>query len=667
MVFSSLLIANRGEIAVRIARACADAGIRSVAVYAPEDRDAMHARMADEAFALPGATVAETYLDPAAIVGAARRSGADAVHPGYGFLSESPALARAVGEAGLAWVGPPAEALELVSDKVSARALAARAGVATVPASPGPVADAESIVRFGAEHGYPLVVKACHGGGGRGMRVVWAPGEAAEALAACQREAAAAFGRAECFVERFLERPRHVETQCLADSHGGVAVLSTRDCSVQRRHQKLIEEAPAPFLSGDQTAALASASRALLLAAGYRGAATCEFLIDQDGSAHFMEINPRLQVEHPVTEEVTGVDLVREQLRLAWGEDLGYAEALAQGHAIEFRINCEDPSRGFLPSPGLIGDLRLPGGPGVRCDFGYAAGDALSGSFDSLIGKVVVWGRDRAAALARSRRALRELAVDGVATLTGFHRAVLESPAFAAATADQFAVHTRWVESEFAPVVAGLPAGVDAAGSAPGGLTAAGPPATSRLVVEVGGKRLEVVLPAELGGGVGRGAGAGVDGGGNAGGGSGGNAGGGSGAGTGAGGHASAGGGGAAAAGAGGRPGAGVGGGAAAGTGDRSEPGSPGLGSAPRRSSRKAAGSSVGASADGSITAPMQGTVVRLAVAEGEAVATGDLLVVLEAMKMEQPLTAPKAGLVTALNAALGQRVPTGHVLCVIS
>ncbi|MDR2378679.1 MAG: ATP-grasp domain-containing protein [Bifidobacteriaceae bacterium] len=598
MVFSRLLIANRGEIAVRIARACADAGIRSVAVYAPEDRDAMHVRVADEAFALGGESLAETYLNPAAVVDAAVRAAADAVHPGYGFLAESAGLARAVAEAGLTWVGPPPKALELVSNKLSARALAARAGVAMVPASPGPVADAEAIIRFGSEHGYPLVVKACYGGGGRGMRVARSADQAAEALAACRRESEAAFGRPECFVERFLERPRHVETQCLADALGAVAVVSTRDCTVQRRHQKLIEEAPAPFLSARQAAAMAAASRSLLFEAGYRGAATCEFLIAPSGEVFFMEINPRLQVEHCVTEEVTGVDLVREQLRIAWGEELGYADAPAAGHAIEFRINAEDPAGGFLPAPGLIRALRLPGGPGVRCDFGYDAGDALTGSYDSLIGKVTVRGRDRAEALARGRRALAELRVDGVPTVRDFHLAVCSDPAFAASAAADFAVHTGWIEQEFAPVVAGLAPTTAADPARPAA-------ATARMVVEVDGKRLEVVLPAELAGG-------------------------------------------------------------AEALGDSGPAGGAGATppAAPRRVARKSAGA--GASGDGSVSAPMRGTVVRVATAEGESVRAGDLLVVLEAMKMEQPLTAPRGGVVRSLDAVAGQNVAAGHLLCLI-
>ncbi|MDR1441974.1 MAG: ATP-grasp domain-containing protein [Bifidobacteriaceae bacterium] len=595
MVFSSLLIANRGEIAVRIARACTEAGIRSVAVYSPEDRDAMHVRVADEAFALPGQTASDTYLNPAAIVAVALKAGADAVHPGYGFLAESAELAQAAGRAGLIWIGPSPAALELVSNKVSARALAARAGVSMVPASDGPVDSAADVERFGAEYGYPLVIKACYGGGGRGMRVVESAVQAGPALATCQRESQAAFGRPECFVELFLARPRHVETQCLADAQGTVAVVSTRDCTVQRRHQKLVEEAPAPFLSPDQDERLRSASRALLTKAAYTGAATCEFLVSAAGEVFFMEINPRLQVEHPVTEEVTGVDLVREQLRIAAGEELGYTDVLAYGHAIEFRINAEDPANGFLPSPGMIRSLRLPGGPGVRCDFGYEAGDALTGSYDSLIGKVIVRGRDRAQALARGRRALAELKVEGVGTVKHFHRTVLEDPTFTAAAPGQFTVHTRWVDTDFAPVVAALPPA-----------TALDPelppvPATSRMIVEVGGKRLEVVLPAPL-----------------------------------------------------------------AGSAVASPATGPAAPLAPRRTPKKTAGSRGGRTSSGSVVAPMQGTVVRVAVAEGDSVAEGDLVVVLEAMKMEQPLTAPRAGTVTKLNAEPGQRVSSGHLLGVV-
>jgi acetyl-CoA/propionyl-CoA carboxylase biotin carboxyl carrier protein len=567
-------------------------------VYAPQDRDALHVRVADQAFALPGSTPAETYLNVDAVVAAALRSGARAVHPGYGFLAESASLARAVADAGLAWIGPPPEALEEVSNKLSARRLAERAGAPLIPATAGPVENADAVVEFAGGCGYPVVVKAAYGGGGRGMRVVRDASEAGEALAACRREALAAFGRDECFAERFLERPRHVETQCLADAHGDVAVVSTRDCTVQRRHQKLVEEAPAPFLTAAQTEALRSASRMLLLAAGYQGAATCEFLIAQDGAVNFMEVNPRLQVEHPVTEEVTGVDLVLEQFRIAAGEPLGFGDLEPRGHAIEFRINAEDPAAGFLPAPGTLTGLRLPGGPGVRCDFGYEAGDTLTGEFDSMVGKVVVSGRDRAEALSRSRRALRELKVEGLATVRDFHRAVVEAPEFAAQDTDDFRVHTRWIEEEFADALAALPPASRHAD--PAGAPEAAP--TTRMVVEVGGKRLEVVLPAELAGGL-----------------------------------------------------------AAAGPAGAAPPAPQ-----PRRAAPRGGGTASGASADGAVAAPMRGTVVRLAAAEGDRVAAGDLLVVLEAMKMEQPLTAPRAGTVRHLDVAPGDQVATGQVLCVV-
>jgi len=584
---TKVLIANRGEIAVRIARACADAGLTSVAVYSPEDRDALHVRMADQAFALDGESVAETYLSIEAVLAAATKSGADTVHPGYGFLAESPAFARAVVAAGLTWVGPTAKALETLGNKVAARAVAASVGAPLVAASP-PVAAASDVTDFARQHGLPLLIKASHGGGGRGMRVIDSLDGVDEALAAAKREAKLAFDNGEVFVEQYVTRPRHIETQCLADAGGTVAVVSTRDCTVQRRHQKLIEEAPAPGLSPCQLEQVTGASRAILQAVGYKGAATCEFLLDSDGSVFFMEVNPRLQVEHPVTEAVTGVDLVREQFRLAAGEALGYESVPVTGHAIEFRINGEDPANGFLPVPGTLTDLRLPGGPGVRCDFGYEIGDALTGSYDSLIGKVIVSGASRQQALERSRRALREFKADGVATVRNFHRAVVETADFA----DDFSIHTGWLESEFALTLAELaPATVNESGLP-------SPEPTARMVVQVDGKRLEVILPAAL-------TAAGV----------------------------------------------GLAGGAAA----------------PRRSARKTAGTKLGRGSDGQVTAPMQGTVIRVAVTEGQAVAEGDVLIVLEAMKMEQPLAAPTAGVVQSLSAQPGARVAAGQVLCVVA
>ncbi|HWV79735.1 MAG TPA: biotin carboxylase N-terminal domain-containing protein, partial [Isoptericola sp.] len=389
---SKVLVANRGEIAVRIARACTDAGIASVAVYADSDRDALHVRLADEAFALQGQRAADTYLDVEKLLDVARRSGADAVHPGYGFLSENAQFAQAVIDAGLVWIGPPPAAIESLGDKVSARHIAQAAGAPLVPGTADPVQGADEVHAFAAEHGLPIAIKAAFGGGGRGLKVARTADEIDELYESAVREAVAAFGRGECFVERYLDRPRHVETQCLADSHGNVVVVSTRDCSLQRRHQKLVEEAPAPFLTPEQEAELDRASRAILAEAGYVGAGTCEFLVGTDGTLSFLEVNTRLQVEHPVTEEVTGIDLVREQLRIAAGEPLGYDSTTVRGHSFEFRINGEDPAAGFLPSPGTVTTLRWPSGPGVRVDTGVVEGDTISGAFDSMIAKLVVTG-----------------------------------------------------------------------------------------------------------------------------------------------------------------------------------------------------------------------------------------------------------------------------------
>jgi len=600
-LITKVLVANRGEIAVRIARACRDAGVASVAVYSDTDRDALHVHVADEAYALDGARAAETYLDIPKLLDVARRCGADAVHPGYGFLSENAQFAQAVTDAGLVWVGPPPAAIEALGDKVSARHIAQRAGAPLVAGTPEPVRDVAEIHAFAAEHGLPVAIKAAFGGGGRGLKVAREADEIDEMYESAVREAVAAFGRGECFVERYLDRPRHVETQCLADAHGTVVVVSTRDCSLQRRHQKLVEEAPAPFLTDAQQQTLVAASQAILREAGYVGAGTCEFLVGADGTVSFLEVNTRLQVEHPVTEEISGIDLVREQLRIAAGEPLGYTEVVTRGHSLEFRINGEDPAAGFLPAPGRISRLRFPSGPGVRVDSGVVEGDTVSGLFDSMIAKLVVTGATRRQAVERARRALAELEVVGIPTVVPFHRAVLESEAFVPADdTTPFTVHTRWIETEFAQTVAGLgrPAPAQEEAQLPDG-------ALERVVVEVGGKRLEVVLPAALG--LGRTSGTGPGRGG-----------------------------------AGARPGAG-----------------------PRRTSRPRAGRSGGSNGT-TLASPMQGTIVKVAVAEGAQVAEGDLVVVLEAMKMEQPLVAHRAGTVRSLTAGVGSSVSAGSAICEI-
>ncbi|WP_431835927.1 acetyl/propionyl/methylcrotonyl-CoA carboxylase subunit alpha [Cellulomonas sp. Y8] len=593
---SKVLVANRGEIAVRIARACRDAGLASVAVYADPDREALHVRVADEAYALDGARAAETYLDIAKLLDVARRSGADAVHPGYGFLSENAEFAQAVLDAGLVWVGPPPAAIRDLGDKVSARHIAQRAGAPLVAGTPDPVSGAEEVHAFVREHGLPVAIKAAFGGGGRGLKVARTSEEIDELYDSAVREAVAAFGRGECFVERYLDRPRHVETQCLADEHGTVVVVSTRDCSLQRRHQKLVEEAPAPYLSDAQRAQLVDASVAILQEAGYVGAGTCEFLVAADGTISFLEVNTRLQVEHPVSEEISGIDLVREQLRIADGEPLGYDHVETRGHSFEFRLNGEDPAAGFLPAPGKISTLRYPAGPGVRVDSGVVEGDTVSGAFDSMIAKLVVTGATRQQAAERARRALAELEIAGIPTVVPFHRAVMAEPAFVPTDPEQpFAVHTRWIETEFAdrlPTLTGTPA-VTASGPDEDGE----PTELERVVVEVGGKRLEVVLPAALALRAGRGR--------------------------------------AAAAG-------------------------------PRRSApRRAAGRPAAASGN-ALTSPMQGTIVKVAVGEGDTVAEGDLVVVLEAMKMEQPLVAHRAGTIASLSADVGGMVAAGTAICEI-
>ena len=579
-----VLIANRGEIAVRVIRACADEGIESVAVYADPDRDALHVRLADHAFSLGGSTAAESYLDIAKIIGAAKESGADSVHPGYGFLSENADFAQAVIDAGLIWIGPPPAAIRSLGDKVSARHIAQRAGAPQVPGTPDPVNDATEVTAFAQEYGLPVAIKAAFGGGGRGLKVARTLEEIPELYESAVREAVAAFGRGECFVERYLDNPRHVETQVLADQAGNVVVVSTRDCSLQRRHQKLIEEAPAPFLTEKQREALYSSSKAIIKEAGYYNAGTCEFLIGTDGTISFLEVNTRLQVEHPVSEEVAGIDLVREQFRIARGGTIDYPDPELRGHSIEFRINGEDPGRGFLPGPGKLALWQLPSGPGVRVDTGFEAGDVIGGNFDSLLAKLIVTGKDRQEALQRSRRALAEFNVDGIATALTFHRVVVNDPAFAPADEHTpFTVHTRWIETEFnneIPAYSGDSAELDENS------------ARKSVVVEVNGKRLEVTLPQGFGA-------------------------------------------------------------------ESSEP----TPTAKKRERKKA---SANVSGD-ALTAPMQGTIVKIDVAEGQEVSAGDLIVVLEAMKMEQPLTAHKSGKITALNAEVGTTVPAGTVLCEIT
>jgi acetyl-CoA/propionyl-CoA carboxylase biotin carboxyl carrier protein len=581
-----VLIANRGEIAVRIVRACRDAGLASVAVYAEPDLNALHVQMADEAYALGGATSAETYLDIEEIVKTAAQAGADAVHPGYGFLAENADFARAVIVAGLTWIGPPPEAIEALGDKVRARHIATEVGAPLTPGTKDPVSGADEVVAFGQEHGYPLAIKAAFGGGGRGLKVAWKESEVADLYDSAVREAVAAFGRGECFVERYLDRPRHVETQCLADSHGNVVVVSTRDCSLQRRHQKLVEEAPAPFLTEEQTDALYTSSKAILSKAGYVGAGTCEFLVGQDGTVSFLEVNTRLQVEHPVSEEVTGLDLVREMFRIAEGEEIGYGDPAPRGHSIEFRINAEDPARNFMPAPGTITSWNAPSGPGVRLDAGYTAGMTVPQVFDSLIGKLIVTGASRQQALERSARALGEFEVGGMPTVLPFHRAVVTDPAFAG---EPLTVHTRWIETEF-----------DTEMPAQDSAEAAEAAERETVTVEVGGKRLEVVLPAGLG---------------------------------------------------------------AVGAPRRGAQGARGDGKSPR----KREGSGGGRPPRGnSLLSPMQGTIVKIVAEEGKQVASGDTVVVLEAMKMEQPLTAHKDGTVTGLAVEVGQTVSAGATICEI-
>lgn len=582
---SKILIANRGEIAVRVIRAARDEGLQTVAVYADPDRDAQHVKLADEAYALGGATAAQSYLVMDKLIEIAIRSGADAVHPGYGFLSENAQFAQKCIDAGLTWIGPSPESITQLGDKVAARHIAQKVGAPLVPGTKDPVKSADEVVAFADEHGLPIAVKAAFGGGGRGIKVARDRESIVEMYESAVREATAAFGRGECFIERFLDSPRHVETQCLADAHGNVVVVSTRDCSLQRRNQKLIEEAPAPYLSDEQNKRLYEASRAILREAGYQGAGTCEFLVGTDGTISFLEVNTRLQVEHPVSEEISGLDLVREQFRIARGEKIEEKDPVLRGHSFEFRINGEDAGRSFMPAPGTIEKMTVPTGPGVRWDSGFVAGDVIGGNFDSMLAKLIVTGADREQALQRARRALAELSIEGMPTVIPFHRVVLDDPAFAPAEGGEFKVHTRWIETEFnntIPMYSGAPGSVDSDEDE-----------RTTVVVEVNGKRMEVSLP-DLGGGT--------------------------------------------------KPAA--------------KP------AAKTRKSRSARGAAKGGGDE--LTSPMQGTIVKVAASDGDTVAEGDLILVLEAMKMEQPITAHKAGKVSGLSAKPGDTVTSGAVLATI-
>ncbi len=589
-----VLIANRGEIAVRVIRACRDAGLGNVAVYADSDRDALHARLADEAYALGGDTAASTYLRVDKLLDIASRSGADAVHPGYGFLAENADFAQAVISAGLTWIGPTPQAIRDLGDKVTARHIASRAGAPLVPGTPEPVAGPDEVIAFAAEYGLPVAIKAAFGGGGRGLKVARTLEEIPAMFDSATREAVAAFGRGECYVERYLDQPRHVEAQVLADQHGNVIVVGTRDCSLQRRHQKLVEEAPAPFLTKAQRSSIHDSAKAICREAGYHGAGTVEYLVGVDGTISFLEVNTRLQVEHPVTEETAGVDLVREQFRIADGEKLRFSSDPApRGHSIEFRINGEDAGRGFLPAPGVVSMLRLPEGPGVRVDTGVESGSVIGGNFDSLLAKVIVTGESRSEALERARRALDEMIVEGLPTVLPFHRLIVRDPAF---VAEPFRVHTRWIETEWVNAVEPY------VGSASAEAT---PEDRTTIVVEVSGKRIEVSVPV------------------------------------------------------------GPFAGSFAGTGASAAPsrGAPSRGAAPRRGGRKEHAAAVSGDA---LTSPMQGTIVKVAVTEGDTVAEGDLVVVLEAMKMEQPLNAHKTGVIKGLVADVGVTVSAGAVICEI-
>ena len=564
-----VLIANRGEIAVRVIRACQDHGLESVAIYSDEDRNSLHAQMATHAYALGGITAATTYLNIPRIIEVAKQSGADAVHPGYGFLSENALFAQSVIDAGLIWIGPPPSAIKALGDKVSARKIAAKAGAPLVAGTADPVDNADEIISFAKEHGLPVAIKAAHGGGGRGLKIAHTLEEIPEAFASAVREAIAGFGRGECFVERYLEKPRHVETQVLVDQSGNAVVVSTRDCSLQRRHQKLVEEAPAPFLSDKQIDELYRSSKAIMKEAGYVGAGTCEFLIGVDGTISFLEVNTRLQVEHPVSEEVTGIDLVRQQFRIAMGEDLGFGDPEIRAHSFEFRINGEDPGRSFLPAPGRITQWQIPTGPGVRVDAGFRNGDTIGGNFDSLLAKLIVTGSTREEAVQRARRALAEFNIGGLATALPFHKAIMEDPAFT----EKFSVYTSYIENEFKNEIPPF------AQSALDSQTHA---AAEHLVTEVNGKRFEIFVHAPE----------------------------------------------------------------------------------PVHKRHRAKQGASGASTGTALASPMQGTVVKIAVEEGQHVEAGELIMVLEAMKMEQPLNAHRSGVISNLSAVIGETVSSGSTLC---
>ena len=564
-----VLIANRGEIALRVIRACKDHGLESVAIYAEEDRDALHTQSANFAYSLNGTVAKDTYLNIPKIIALAKESGADAVHPGYGFLSENADFAQAVVDAGLIWIGPPPSAISALGDKVSARRIAARAGAPLVAGTKDPVTGHDEVLAFAKEHGLPVAIKAAFGGGGRGLKVARTMEEIPELYASAVREAIAGFGRGECFVERYLDKPRHVETQVLVDQHGHAVVISTRDCSLQRRHQKLVEEAPAPFLTDAQNEELYRSSKAIMKEAGYIGAGTCEFLIGLDGTISFLEVNTRLQVEHPVSEEVTGIDLVREQFRIAMGESLGFDDPVIRGHSIEFRINGEDPGRSFLPAPGRITSWNIPTGPGVRVDAGFRNGDVIGGNFDSLLAKLIVTGATRKEAIQRARRALAEFEVGGLATALPFHRAILEDSAYT----EEFKVYTSYIENEFTN---DIPAFTSTVAEIQTHVAA------EKLIAEVNGKRFEILVHAPE----------------------------------------------------------------------------------PVVKRHRAKQSSTGTASGTGLTSPMQGTIVKVAVEEGQKVEAGELIIVLEAMKMEQPLNAHKGGVIKNLKAIIGETVASGTVLC---